>query len=651
MRASLTQDLAQMQASVIIAMLYSCTVVGGVSGQRGPAIRVVQSQQISVAHPGRPHVESFLTVDPRDSQHMIAASMVALADGRTGTDVYATFDAGRHWVESRIAPRDSVLALGGDPIVYIARDGTTLFGVGTEQAGRSVTAVSRSTDGGRTWARPQVINYRDRPYITFDATGRDLDGTIYIAGLGAGFLLSHSTDDGRSFSYPAIISRDLGGSDPTLPIRGILTDMVVTPDGVLVMPFTSRADMRDSTSPLKKDSVMTNAFRVLVSDDGGRSFLAMREGPRTHRAINYGMRQALSAPRAALDQSRGTFRGRLYLVWTDWDIARHAYVVRLAYSSDIGQTWNTTIVSDDTSGHDPGNPAIAVTRDGIVGVIWYDRRDDPRNRCWRLYGAISIDGGASFLPSAKLSTAPTCTNTPGNWVLRTWSQYDRWTEPDRPRPGFGLTAFIPTRFPNGGDTQGVVADADGVFHAAWINGATGTLQLWHTAFVVDSAVVAAVRDRDEQKMAGSAAAPVPSARVDVTQELTFVMSDPRIDFTSGSLEVTMRVKNPTRLTVRGPIEVVVDRLETDRSHAMGLENFRIANADSGGGGVGATWVFDAGADRVLPPGATTPPRVLRFRFDGGVPDEPDGYFEPTFRILARSASTTDQQSSRDGRRR
>lgn len=646
MRVSLTEGREHMQVRVLIAMLCTCTVAGGVSGQEGPAIRVVQSQQISVAHPRRPHVESFLAVDPRDSRHMIAASMVGLADGRVGAAVYATFDAGRHWMESRIAPRDSMLSLGGDPLVYIMRDGTALFGVGTQQAGRSVTAVSRSTDGGRTWERPHVMNYRDRPYMTFDTTDTDLDGTMYIAGLRNGFLLSHSTDDGRSFSHPAIISRDLGGSDPAAPIRGLLTDMVVTPDGVLVMPFTSSVDMRDTTPRVKKDSVITNVFRVLVSDDGGRSFFAMREGPRKHWVMNYANSQALGAPRAAFDQSRGAFRGRLYLLWTDWDIDRHAYVVRLAYSSDVGKTWNITVVSDDTSGHDPGNAALAVSRDGIVGVIWNDRRDDPRNRCWRLYGAISIDGGASFLPNARLSSAPTCVNTPGNWVLSTWSEYDHWTEPDRPRPGFGLAALIPTRFPNGGDTQGLVADADGVFHAAWINGATGTLQLWHTAFAVDSAIVAAVRNKNEQKMAGAAAAPVPSGRVDVTQELSFVMSDPAIDFTRGTLEVTMRVKNPTRLTVQGPIEVVVDRLETDWSHEMGLANFRVANADSGGGGIGATWVFDAGPDRVLHAGAMTLPRVLRFRFDGGVPDEPDSYFEPAFRVLARGANTTGQESQR-----
>jgi hypothetical protein len=36
----------------------------------------------------------------------------------------------------------------------------------------------------------------------------------------------------------------------------------------------------------------------------------------------------------------------------------------------------------------------------------------------------------------------------------------------------------------GGDTQGLSADATGVFHAAWINGKTGVMQLWYTSFQV-----------------------------------------------------------------------------------------------------------------------------------------------------------------------
>jgi hypothetical protein len=604
--------------------------------QSTPAIRVIRSSQVSTANPRWPHFESWLALDPRDAAHMIAASMVGRPNGKLGSNVYVTFDSGRHWSASRIAPRDSALFIGGDPIVHITRQGSALFGTGSRVDGKPASVVSRSTDGGRSWGNPQALHYRDRAYMAFDTTGSRLDGTIYFAGQFGPFLLSHSADDGRSFSYPQLLTRDLGGADPTFPIRGLLTDMLVTPDGVLVLPFASEVDPRDSIPKAETDSLVTLMFRVLVSDDGGRSFLAVREGPHMHSKRGFRGSQAVSAPRTALDQSRGAYRGRLYLVWTDWDSERKTYMVRLFRSSDLGKTWTSTIVNDNTNGRDPGNPAIAVNRDGIVGVIWNDRREDPDNQCWRLYGAVSTNGGETFLPNVKLSDAPTCTNAPGNWVLNAWDQYDNWTTPSEPRPGFGVTANVAVRFPNGGDTQGLVADADGTFHAAWINGATGTLQLWYTAFTVDSQLVSSARGRNAAHLTTTTAV-VPAGKVDVTQELTFEVSRPTIDFARGTLEVAVRVVNPTTRPMREPIDIILERLTRPGDKPMGLVNFKPANADNGGAGIGAVWTFNSESGEILAPKGKTLPKVLRFTFTGGVPHEPEGYFEPTFRILAREA--------------
>jgi hypothetical protein len=619
------------------ALASAVALSGRVSAQSAPpTITVVRSTQISTAHPKRPHIESFLAVDPHDSKHMIAASMIGDSSGRLGTNVYVSFDGGQHWSASRIAPRDSALLIGGDPTVYFSREGTPLFMLGTRVNGRPATVISRSADGGRSWPKPLVLPYRDRPYIAFDTTGQRLDGTSYIGGQFSSFLLSRSTDSARTFDYAQIISRDVGGADATMPIRGVLTDIVVTPSGVLVMPFMSALDMRDSTqAPPPRDSVTDWRLRVLVSDDGGRTFLGAREGPPLHLLGGFRGLQSTGAARATIDQSRGRYRGRIYLAWSDWDAKRKAMVVRVAYSDDLWKSWKTTIANDNTDVRDPNNPAIAVSPEGIVALVWNDRRDDPKNKCWRLYGAISTDGGETFLPNVKLSDAPTCTNAPGNWVLSAWDQYDDWTEPTRPRPGFGLTAMVPVRFPNGGDTQGLVADANGFFHAAWINGETGALQLWYTKFAVNSQIVAKMRARNAEHTAGASAAPVPAGRVDVTQELTFVMSNPKVDFAHGTLEVTMRVVNPTARCMRGPLDVVADRLLSASAKAMGLANFRIANADNKQDSVGASWTFPVGVAPSLPPHAKTPPRILRFTFTGGVPAEPEGYFEPAFRIFAR----------------
>jgi hypothetical protein len=151
--------------------------------------------------------------------------------------------------------------------------------------------------------------------------------------------------------------------------------------------------------------------------------------------------------------------------------------------------------------------------------------------------------------------------------------------------------------------------------------------------------VAMVRAGNAEHSSGSSAAAVPAGRVDVTQELTFVMSDPKIDFAHGTLEVSMRVLNPTTRCMRGPLDVVADRLTSAAAKAMGLENFKIANADNRQDGAGATWAFPVGPTQSLPPHGKTPPRVLRFSFTGGVPAEPEGYLEPAFRIFARDNSS------------
>ncbi len=77
---------------------------------------------------------------------------------------------------------------------------------------------------------------------------------------------------------------------------------------------------------------------------------------------------------------------------------------------------------------------------------------------------------------------------------------------------------------------------------------------------------------------------------------------------------------------------------------MGLENIRAANADTGGDKIGATWIFQARPGGVVAPGGKSDARVLRFEFDGGMPKEPAGYFEPLFVIYATATGSALQSS-------
>jgi hypothetical protein len=602
--------------------------------RRTEAIQVLRAYPISVDNASRPHFESHLAVDPRDPQHLLATSMVQQGE-RYRSYIYVTFDGGRRWTRATTQSGDTSLFTGLDPVVYFSRTGTAFFATGAQ----SRTLFSRSTDGGRSWGDPIRLSYRDREYIAVDTTGGPLDGTIYVAGSMGPIIWSRSTDDGQTLTAGDLIARDEGGANPEMPIRAGLADVLVTPDGVLVMPFSGRVDMRDSIGFLKGDTAPTAMLRVLVSDNGGRTFAAMRPGPLRYSdpvLTGYRTRQAKGTLRASIDGSRSLYRGRLYLVWPNYENGR--YVARLARSSNLGKTWASTAVSSNPAEYDVSNAAVTVNKDGVVAVVWNDRRDDPDGKCFRLYGAISTDGGESFQPEVKLRDSAACPNASANWTLTTWYQYDYWTDPTQKLPGFGLTAFVPVRFPNGGETQGLAADRDGTFHVSYIDGRSGVMQLWYLAFTADPELVTQLRTRSTRQ-AGGMSTPPPRGREDVSQEMTFDMSDPKIDFATGTLTVSMSVVNPTSRAVHGPLDVVLARLTGISGSVMGLANVRATNADNGAPGTGATWSFSVGPTGILAAGGRTERRTLRFAFDSGVPAAPAGYFEPVFRVYAWSATS------------
>jgi hypothetical protein len=143
--------------------------------------------------------------------------------------------------------------------------------------------------------------------------------------------------------------------------------------------------------------------------------------------------------------------------------------IMIASSADKGKTWSAPVtVSDapqvarDSGGPDQFMPTVAVNKEGIVGVLWYDRRDNPNNRDYYARFSASLDGGATWLKSVRVSSAA---NEPG-------------------KKGGSVT---------NGDTSGLAASADGRFHALWIDNRSGTPQAWTAPITVAGKPVAASR--------------------------------------------------------------------------------------------------------------------------------------------------------------
>jgi hypothetical protein len=163
--------------------------------------------------------------------------------------------------------------------------------------------------------------------------------------------------------------------------------------------------------------------------------------------------------------------------------------------------------------------------------------------------------------------------------------------------GFNVL-MISTRFPGGGDTQGLDSDADGIFHAGWIDGSSGVMQLATTPFTVE----------------GSAANAVHNER-DVSTQVKLVSEHCAFHWKESSFTCDMHLVNKSPLPVEGPFAVELQNM------MVNLTGFRVDGADNGAKAEGARWVFSTSSGAPLAPEGATAPRVFEWRFDA-VPEKP-----------------------------
>jgi hypothetical protein len=205
------------------------------------------------------------------------------------------------------------------------------------------------------------------------------------------------------------------------------------------------------------------------SADGGRSFERVTTnlaGRWKHPRIKSPSVFGVFYPRLAVDPGSRAFAGRLYCVWRDGHASDETYIL-LSRSGDGGASWSApVVVSEQPAGASAAAdyaadvPAVAVNRDGVVAVSWYDRRGLPGHVVgpggvippapgYNARLRVSLDGGETWQPSVQLNAVAMKGNVED-------ARY--WT--------------------------GLAAAADGRFHAAWIGDTTGKRQVWTAAVEV-----------------------------------------------------------------------------------------------------------------------------------------------------------------------
>jgi hypothetical protein len=459
-------------------------------------LRVGPNVQVSQERADIPHTEVHMAADPSDPQRLLAASMLRYQGSEDQCIGYLSTDGGKTWKTvlepgGRAETRGSTRA--ADPAVAFGPDNTAYFVMLAAEARTQHhhAVVFRSTDRGQTWSPPAHIHQPtriDRPYITVDQTGGKYHGRVYsnaivitdsLPGTGGteadglpqgGLGIFFSPDRGRTFSEP-VLQRLRMANQPHVPMA--TGNSVVLSDGTVVAlyNFVENWQRRDDR---------TYWLGVERSVDGGLSFEpgspSLGERPprgraipqnkfigKTQRAIGLGIPAGLEC--MAVDQSNSPFRDWLYVVWSEYDGTRGRIMISI--STDKGLKWSEPApVSDESEAGPAGKfrgalmPEVAVNKDGVVGVSWYDTRDAAGPEMgWDVRFAASHDGGKTWGPSIRVSEKSSV-----------------FTEAMLKKLG---------RRVGPGDTAGLAAAADGSFHPLWIDYRTQMPQVWTATITVE----------------------------------------------------------------------------------------------------------------------------------------------------------------------
>jgi hypothetical protein len=553
-------------------------VFGGCSamavGQATRSITVESTTVLSSDAPRTPHVESWLAANPRDPKNLIAVADAINGTAASGVAIYYTKNGGKTWHRSKSSEASGYFH-GTDPSVSFGPNGDAYF----VNEDNSRIFAYRSENGGESWQGPFILDGDDHPVIAVDASDGAYHNRVYYAASGvtntpqgdAGSSIEFGySDDGIEFRQRNfLVSQKAQDGKQYWPS---ITDLAVAPDGTVVLIYSG-----DAPAPDGQFSTTTE-YWIITSSNGGRTFTEPHHVvTSTLPADQDRAGRIICFSKVAIDSSSGPRRGRIYLAYPTlvdgWER------IKVVHSDDYGQTWeNSAEAGHDSTHTDQGVPAIAVSGDGIVGVSWYDRRKATANDCFQGYFSASLDGGLTFLPAIALQDSQTCPTAPGNQRL-----HGAYSHADGGKWLYSVDTAA-SRFPNGGETQGLVGTDSGEFQLVWTNGETGVMQL------VSSAVRVGVH---------------PLGR-DVTDRVQAKISPPEFNAASHQLSVQVSLTNLSREPMVAPL--CLELLSAD----SGSEVLHAFNAQNSLGDAGAIWLLNPShdADRLDPSLASAPTTLV-----------------------------------------
>ncbi len=368
--------------------------------------------------------EPTVAVNPLDPNNIVVAAndynAPRLGPGDSWVGFYTSHDGGKTWSTGFVpgypgdpqtseltgfrGAGDPVLASNGQGDFYLSGiafkrsiNPVNQIGFGYNVGRADCIFVAKSTNGGDSFDQVVVVatalqswaSFHDKEWLAVDPN----NGNVYVcwswftALMASQLVFSRSTDGGVTWSDYQIITEFPGENS----IQG--SAIVVDNDGNIHVTWMNYnyAEVRYAQSTDEGQS-FSNPISIAPFDD-----------IETLENTNY---RTPTMTMLAVDNSDNIWEGSLYCTWAD-DSLGDADIM-MVYSHDNGATWGSTIrVNNDKigNGKDQFFSAVAVSEEGYVHLIFYDRRNDTENTWIETYWAMSSDGGDNFTINLPISDA------------------------------------------------------------------------------------------------------------------------------------------------------------------------------------------------------------------------------------------------------
>lgn len=285
-----------------------------------------------------------------------------------------------------------------------------------------------STNNGQTWSTAVTsIAGVDKNWIAADQSAGPYSNYVYTTmSISGGHRVARSTNLGATWTATGTF-----GSSLRLP--GAM---------VAVGPNVSGGDVPGGAVYVvtPHTSIFASIYTFRVSTDGGATWtIKSNQGFSGYVGTNVNNRHSVQNMRTrpypfiSVDNSYGTYRGRLYLVYASNSPAGNGNKpdIFCRYSDDQGATWSSAVtVNDDVNSqnHNQWHPSIWNDKQtGKLFVKWMDTRDTPTSDSAYIYASYSEDGGQTFLTNQRISNSKmriNCSSCGGGGTPRYQGDYD-----------------------------------------------------------------------------------------------------------------------------------------------------------------------------------------------------------------------------------